>query len=79
MESTPNVQLSLGMMLALVACVAVNLWLFRVGFLWGILAVNVTKHVAIAAVCQVVGLNRKVGSDRPAPAPLPRVEPSANS
>ena len=47
------------MMLALVACIAVNLWLFRVSIFWGIVAVNVTKHVAIAALCQIVGLNRK--------------------
>ena len=53
----PN-QISLALMLALVACIAVNLWLFRVSIFWGIVALNITKHVAIAALCQSVGLNR---------------------
>ena len=42
-------------MLGLVACVAVNIWLFRVGTLLGILGLNVTKHVAIAFLCQAAG------------------------
>ena len=66
--------MSLSMMLALVACVAVNLWLFRLGWLWGVIALNVTKHVVIAALCQAVGLNRK-GSEGAA---LARAEPSSN-
>ena len=32
-------------MLGLVACIAVNIWLFRLGVFWGILGLNVTKHV----------------------------------
>lgn len=44
-------------MLALVACVALNLWLFRVGALWGILGLNVSKHVVIAALCQWLGVD----------------------
>lgn len=59
MKPSARPQISLTMMLALVACVAVNIWLFRVGILWGVIAVNVTKHVVIAALCQAVGLNRK--------------------
>ena len=68
------------MMLALVACIAVNLWLFRVGWLWGVIALNVTKHVVIAALCQAVGLNRKAPVDGAGvgAAALARVDPSRN-
>jgi hypothetical protein len=50
-------------LLGLVACVAVNLWLFRLGMLPGLVGLNVTKHVAIAALCRDAGVNR----DRDAP------------
>ena len=46
-------------MLALVACVAVNIWLFRLGILWGVVGLNITKHVVIAQLCHAVGVNRK--------------------
>ncbi len=46
-------------MLRLVACIAVNIWLFRVGVFWGILGLNVTKHVAIAYLCGVLGVDRR--------------------
>ena len=46
-------------MLGLIACVAVNVWLFRLGVLMGILGLNVTKHVLIAYLCQVLGVNRQ--------------------
>ncbi len=68
-------QISVAAMLALVACLALNFWLFRLGVIWGLLGLNVTKHVAIAFVCQAIGLNRKV--QRP-PTPKPRPEPSSN-
>jgi hypothetical protein len=48
-------------MLALVACVAVNIWCFQVSTLLGIIGLNVTKHVMIAQLCQALGVNRKVG------------------
>ncbi len=80
METPDRPQISVTMMLALVACVAVNLWLFRVGWLWGVIALNVTKHVVIAALCQAVGLNKRptekvaaIGS-----VAIARVEPSSN-
>jgi hypothetical protein len=57
-------QLSIAGLLALVACIAVNFWLFRLGALWGILGLNVTKHVAIAYLCQSLGVDRT-----PAPQP----------
>jgi hypothetical protein len=49
-------------MLGLVACIALNFWLFRLGAFWGIVGLNLTKHVAIAYLCQVLGVDR-----RPAP------------
>lgn len=54
----PGFQISVAAMLGLVACVAVNLWLFRVGFLWGLVGLNVSKHVGVAVICQVLGVNR---------------------
>ena len=35
---------------------AVNFWLFRLGRFWGIVGLNVTKHVAIAYLCQALGV-----------------------
>jgi hypothetical protein len=55
----PALQISVAMMLGLVACVAVNIWLFRVGFLYGLIGLNVTKHVGVAALCQALGVNRR--------------------
>jgi hypothetical protein len=46
-------------LLGLVACVAVNLWCFRVHVMLGVVAVNVTKHVVIAQLCQALGVNRR--------------------
>jgi hypothetical protein len=61
----PTLQMTLATMLGLVACVAINFWLFRLGVFWGIVGLNVTKHVAIAYLCQVLGVDRR----RPAQAP----------
>jgi hypothetical protein len=57
-------------MLGLVACIAVNFWLFRVGVFWGILGLNVTKHVAIAYLCQIVGVDRRQPVERPTVVPV---------
>ena len=54
-------QISIGALLVLVACSAVNIWLFRVGVLWGILGLNVSKHLVIAYLCQTLGVNRRQG------------------
>jgi hypothetical protein len=51
-------QLSVSSMLGLVACVAVNIWLFRFGPLMGIVGLNITKHVIIAYLCQTMGVDR---------------------
>jgi hypothetical protein len=66
----PTLQMTVAAMLGLVACVALNFWLFRLGALWGIVGLNVTKHVAIAYLCQVLGVDR-----RP-PAQAPSVRPT---
>jgi hypothetical protein len=77
MEPTAKPQISLTMMLALVACIAVNFWLFRVGIFWGMIALYITKHVVIAAFCQMVGLNREPDVV-PVPEKIGRGEPSSS-
>jgi hypothetical protein len=64
-------QLSVASMLGLVACIALNIWLFRLGALWGILGLNVSKHVVIAYLCQILGVGRQRGLEAPAPCPVP--------
>jgi hypothetical protein len=69
----PAFQVTVATMLGLVACIALNFWLFRLGVFWGILGLNVTKHVATAYLCQVLGVDRRpaaqVGPVIPARAP----------
>lgn len=67
----PSFQVSVGGMLVLVACVALNIWLFRLGALLGIIGLNVTKHVLIAYLCQVVGVDKRRTSSPP-PTPTNR-------
>jgi hypothetical protein len=62
-------QMTVAMMLALVACIALNFWLFRLGAFWGILGLNVTKHVAIAYLCQVLGVDRRQPAKSPVALP----------
>ena len=62
-------QLSVTGMLGLVAAIAVNVWLFKLSILLGIIGLNVTKHVAIAFLCQVLGVNRRTAPSTPAPPP----------
>lgn len=71
----PSFQMSVAGLLGVVACVALNFWLFRLGVLWGILGLNVTKHVAIAFLCQSLGVDRAVSPApvRPSPVPSPQV------
>jgi hypothetical protein len=59
----PTFQLSIAGLLGLVACIALNIWLFRLGALWGILGLNVTKHVAIAYLCQSLGVDKSQPAD----------------
>jgi hypothetical protein len=71
-------QMTVGAMLAVVACIALNIWLFRVGVFWGILGVNVTKHVVIAYLCQVIGVDKRPSAEpgRVVTASPPRVHVS---
>jgi hypothetical protein len=71
MDRRPRLQISIAGLLGLVACVAVNIWLFRVGILWGLLAINVTKHVVIAYLCQVLGVDRRLPEPSSPVPPLP--------
>ncbi|GIW87549.1 MAG: hypothetical protein KatS3mg108_1873 [Isosphaeraceae bacterium] len=57
MTNSAGLQFRLTTLMAAVACVAVNVWLFRLGPLWGILGLNVTKHVFIAALCKTLGVD----------------------
>lgn len=66
----PTFQMTVATMLGLVACIALNFWLFRLGVFWGILGLNVTKHVAIAYLCQVLGVDRRQPDERPAVLPV---------
>lgn len=68
--------MSVTTMLAVVACVAVNLWLFRLGALWGILGLNVTKHVVIAALCQNLGVDQAPATEVLASPGLATPEPA---
>jgi hypothetical protein len=65
---------SVASLLGLVACVALNLWCFRVHVLLGLVAINITKHVVIAQLCQALGVNRRTSASHlalPAPPPTP--------
>ena len=64
-----GLQLSVAGMLGLVACVALNFWLFRLGTLLGLIGLNITKHVVIAYLCQVVGVDKRRA---PAPSAAPK-------
>ena len=54
-----GLQFSLLSMIGLVACVAINLWLFQWHVFAGIVGLNVTKHVLIAYLCQVMGVDKR--------------------
>jgi hypothetical protein len=71
----PSIQMSVAAMLGLVACIAFNFWLFRLGVFWGIVGLNLTKHVAIAYLCQVLGVDRRRATNvqRGLPAAAPQV------
>jgi hypothetical protein len=63
----PILQISVATMLGLVACIALNFWLFRLGVFWGIVGLNITKHVMIAYLCGALGIDRRQ-APQPAPA-----------
>jgi hypothetical protein len=51
--------MSVAAMLGLVAFAALNIWLFRLSVLAGIIGLNISKHLVIAYLCQVLGVNRR--------------------
>lgn len=53
-------QFSLTFLMLLIACIALNLWLFRQGILWGIIGLNISKHLLIAYLCRNLGVNRTI-------------------
>jgi hypothetical protein len=65
-------------MLGGIACIAVNVWLFRLGVFWGILGRNVARHVVVAYLCQVLGIDRRrpIETTRIVPPRAPPVEAS---
>jgi hypothetical protein len=71
-----GLQFSLLSMLGLVACAALNIWLFQCHVLAGIVGLNVTKHLVIAYLCQVVGVDkrgRRVCSSQPSVTSAPGI------
>ena len=65
-----GLQLSVAGLLGLVACSAVNVWLFRFGTLSGLAGLYVSKHLVIAYLCQVIGVDkRRTPEVRPPAAP----------
>jgi hypothetical protein len=64
----PRFQITVAGLLGLVACIAFNIWLFRLSILWGLIGVNITKHVVIAYLCQVLGVDRRIPEPAPATA-----------
>jgi hypothetical protein len=71
----PSLQMTVASMLGLIACIAINFWLFRLGVFWGIVGLNVTKHVVIAHLCHVLGVDRRrpVQRDRAVPVRAPHL------
>lgn len=60
--------------LALGATLALNAWLFRRGVFYGLIGLNLTKHVAVAVLCRAVGVPkpREASPFRPAHRSLPK-------
>ncbi len=67
----PAFQVTVAAMLGVVACVALNIWLFRLGVLLGIIGLNVSKHLLIAYLCQVLGVGRRRRRAALSPVPAP--------
>ncbi len=66
-----GLQIRLVGLLGLVACVALNLWLFRVGLIYGLVGLNVSKHVGVAVLCQALGVNDRAARRPAVPRPRP--------
>jgi hypothetical protein len=55
---TRGLQMSLATLLMVVACVALNLWFFRIHLVLGLISLNISKHVLVAGLCRALGVNR---------------------
>jgi hypothetical protein len=55
---TRGLQMSLATLLMVVACVALNLWFFRLHVVLGLISLNISKHVLVAGLCRALGVNR---------------------
>lgn len=73
---TPPMQMSLMGWLILIGVVAGHIWLFRQSVLWGILGLTFTKHIVIAYLCQVLGVDKE---PRANPAPAATSTPHSHS
>ena len=51
--------------LGLTACAFLNVWVFRYGILYGLVGLNLTKHVGVAVLCQAVGVNKGKARSQP--------------
>ncbi len=71
MMTRTGLQMSVAALLGLITCVALNLWLFRFGVIIGLVGLNLSKHLLIAYLCQVMGVNRrKEHEQKPRQSPL---------
>jgi hypothetical protein len=55
---TRGLQMSLATLLMVVACIALNLWFFRLHLVLGLISLNISKHVLVAGLCRALGVNR---------------------
>jgi hypothetical protein len=55
---TRGLQMSLATLLMVVACIALNLWFFRLHVVLGLISLNISKHVLVAGLCRALGVNR---------------------
>ena len=65
---TPAMQMTLSAWLILTAAVAVHIWLFQQSVLWGFIGLALTKHVVIAYLCHILGVDKDISSTTPSPA-----------
>ncbi len=70
-----GITFSVASLLGLVACVAINLWCFRVHVMLGVAVLYISKHVVIAQLCMALGVNRRTAS--PAAPALPPTAPAS--
>lgn len=60
-------QMTLAAWLIVTAVIAVHIWLFRQSVLWGFLGLTLTKHVVIAYLCHILGVDKDISSPQLSP------------